>query len=100
MLLLALPCLDIIASTPGTEKVPDTFSSPTGAAVASLRGKAPHLPAALFRSGESDDVSTILRASDGVLHRWRELAGLHHLNGSILSLCKVLSSRVPPLGIS
>lgn len=47
----------------------------TGAAVASLLGKAPHLPAALFRSGESDDASTILRASDGALIAGASLRG-------------------------
>ncbi len=46
----------------------------TSAAVASLRGKAPQLPVALFNSGKNLDVSTILRVSDGACDCRREFA--------------------------
>ena len=51
------------------KQLPDSI---TGAAVAGVRGKAPHLPVALFKSGKSHDVSVIVRASDSDSDRWRE----------------------------
>ena len=55
------------ATTAELFRIAPNFRLSNGAIYPSLRGKALPLPAAaLFRSGETDDVSTMLRASDGV----------------------------------